>query len=149
MRKASKFGMSALVLVSLVSTSFGQQKNSTPLGSGIGPVIPKEARLSNLFKLSMAMFEDSLRTTFKFQTPAFGQVEMQLVEVSDERPAFARKAETTDRECFSLLFQGPEDKPLTQDTYTIEHEKLGKFQLFVVPTRKQGNYRATINRLMP
>jgi hypothetical protein len=148
LRFGARFGLAALVL-SVAAIVFGQQKNSTPLGSGIGPSIPKEARLNNLFKLSMAKFQESLRTTFTFQTPAFGPLELELIDVSDQRPAFARRAETSDRECFSLLFQGPPDKPLTQDTYAIEHKELGKFQLFIVPTRKQGNYIAIINRLLP
>lgn len=48
---------------------------------------------------------------------------------------------------FAVRFYGG-SKPLPQGTYTFEHEKLGTFSLFIVPT---GNsdlfYTATFNRI--
>jgi hypothetical protein len=49
-----------------------------------------------------------------------------------------------------LVFRGGSVK-LPQDTYTLEHPALGKFQLFLVPGETAENgakgYVATINRL--
>ena len=51
---------------------------------------------------------------------------------------------------FSLLFSGPPDLPLTQDTYTFEHAGLGRLTLFIVPVlpREESRqyYEAIFNR---
>jgi hypothetical protein len=37
------------------------------------------------------------------------------------------------RSPFSIVFQSPSGRSLTQDTYRVEHKRLGKFALFLVP----------------
>lgn len=51
---------------------------------------------------------------------------------------------------FSLLFRGPLGQLLQQDSYTINHHRIGTFSLFVVPSAadEQGQYyEAVFNRL--
>jgi Domain of unknown function (DUF6916) len=42
-------------------------------------------------------------------------------------------SEVSVNESFSLLFQGPAQPPLKQETYLIEHPRLGCFPMFIVP----------------
>ncbi len=53
-------------------------------------------------------------------------------------------------EHFTLIFQGPKDKPLAQDTYRFQHGSLGAFELFIVPGQAGENahrYAAIVSRL--
>lgn len=50
---------------------------------------------------------------------------------------------------FSLLFNGPANPPLAQRTYRFAHERLGLFDLFIVPisaNRSSQQYEAVFNR---
>lgn len=52
-------------------------------------------------------------------------------------------------ERFSLLFNGPIEQPLEQRTYRFEHERLGSFDLFIVPVGAENGarqYEAVFNR---
>jgi hypothetical protein len=41
---------------------------------------------------------------------------------------------TDDRRApFSLVFRGPQEPTLSQQTYKVEHGELGEFELFLVP----------------
>jgi len=37
------------------------------------------------------------------------------------------------RQAFSLIFRGPKNRPLDQRIHNLEHERLGRFDLFLVP----------------
>lgn len=53
-------------------------------------------------------------------------------------------------EAFSLEFSAPPSTALTQGTYTVSHDKLGQFSLFVVPVDRPASgqtYEAAFNRL--
>lgn len=55
-------------------------------------------------------------------------------------------------ESFALLFAGPTDPPLGQGTYRFSHERLGWFDLFIVPisaNRDGRQYEAIFNRRLP
>ncbi|HEX3249729.1 MAG TPA: hypothetical protein VHS05_09900 [Pyrinomonadaceae bacterium] len=97
--------------------------------------------------LSMSAFKSQLGTNFLLNHQA-SKVKMTLVDVTD----FAsRKQSAAGKEGFSLLFRGPQDNTLKQDTYLIEHEELGMFSFLVVPIgtkdTRASHYEAVINRL--
>jgi uncharacterized protein DUF6916 len=97
--------------------------------------------------LNMASFKSQLGTTFLINHQA-SKVKITLVDVSD----FAsRKQSAAGKEGFSLLFRGPKEATLAQDTYLIEHELLGMFSFLVVPVgiknTRAPHYEAVINRL--
>ena len=96
--------------------------------------------------LSMASFRSQLGTSFQINHQA-AKVKFTLVDVAN----FASRKETAaGKEGFSLLFRGPQETALKQDTYVIEHEQLGMFSFLVVPvgTKKRApHYEAVINRL--
>lgn len=97
--------------------------------------------------LNMASFKSQLGSTFLFNSET-SKVMFKLVDVT----SFASRQETAaGKEGFSLLFRGPEDNPLKQDTYLIEHPELGTFSFLVVPVgtknKRAPHYEAVINRL--
>jgi len=97
--------------------------------------------------LNLAAFKSQLGTSFLINHEA-SKVKIQLVDVT----SFAsRKQTAAGKEGFSLLFRGPQEATLKQDTYLIEHEQLGMFSFLVVPVRTKDmrapHYEAVINRL--
>ena len=57
------------------------------------------------------------------------------------------------KEGFSLLFRGEQTSPLQQNTYLIEHSRLGTFSFLLVPVmtkdKSAPHYEAIINHLRP
>ena len=97
--------------------------------------------------LNMTAFKSQLGTNFFINHEAL-KVKMTLVDVTN----FAsRKQTAAGKEGFSLLFRGPKETALKQDTYLIEHEQLGMFSFLVVPVgtkdTRAPRYEAVINRL--
>ena len=97
--------------------------------------------------LNLASFKSQLGTNFLINHQA-SKVKITLVDIKD----FAsRKQSQAGKEGFSLLFRGPKESTLKQDTYLIEHEQLGMFSFLVVPVgtkdTRAPHYEAVINRL--
>jgi hypothetical protein len=69
---------------------------------------------------------------------------LELVEV-EAQGEVAGQAER-----FSAFFRGSLDQFLPQNTYRMEHERLGSVEIFIVPVRKDSDgfyYEAVFNRL--
>lgn len=95
--------------------------------------------------LDMNAFSRCLRTDFSLSHANATSTKVKLIEVHDWRPSSATK---TGRECFSLIFRGSGFSQLKQNTYTVEHGSLGKFEMLLVPIGKnRGYYEAVFNRL--
>ena len=97
--------------------------------------------------LNMASFKSQLGSSFQIYYQA-SKVKITLVDVAN----FAsRKQNEAGKEGFSLLFRGPKETALKQDTYLIEHEQLGMFSFLIVPVGTRDtrgpHYEAVINRL--
>ena len=105
----------------------------------------------NLDQIPFARFADLMNTKFWIrQEPG---IEVSLELVSATRPPTTVPEDTPGAgpryESFSLVFNGPLDRPLRQQTYPFEHERIGRFDLFIVPiSRERGalQYQAVINR---
>lgn len=99
--------------------------------------------------LSKAAFESQLNTKFLINQDA-AKVAVTLVNVTN---LASRKETRTGKEGFSLVFRGPKETALQQNTYVIEHETLGMFSFLIVPIRarddRAAHYEAVINRLHP
>jgi len=95
--------------------------------------------------LNKAAFENALNTKFLINVNR-SKVSVKLVEVQD-----LGSERTGRREAFSLTFRGEDLKSLNQNTYVIEHERLGTFSFLLVPMgrddRDRPRYEAVINRL--
>ena len=99
--------------------------------------------------LSKAAFIAELNTDFFVNDPS-GICKVKLVAVEDLR----RTGEFGNgKEGFSLLFKGGRTPFMKQDTYLIEHARLGAFSFLLVPMRTTDKnaflYEAIINHLHP
>lgn len=55
------------------------------------------------------------------------------------------------QECYSLLFHAPQDAPVYQSMFRLEHETLGAMDIFLVPVKKDEGgikYEAVFNNLL-
>jgi Domain of unknown function (DUF6916) len=96
-----------------------------------------------LENLKLNSFSDYLGTKFLAYRGDDKGVELELIQAEDKR-SNARQ------ERFALLFRGPLDMVIEQGTYSMEHDKLGSFDLFIVPigVNESGReYEAVFNRL--
>lgn len=95
--------------------------------------------------LTKAAFESALNSRFVINANRT-KVYVKLVQVED-----LGSEKVGGKEAFSLMFRGATSKSLTQDTYVIEHERLGTFSFLLVPMRRDDKdrprYEAIVNRL--
>jgi hypothetical protein len=96
--------------------------------------------------LTKAAFEAQLNTKFLINLES-SKLAVTLVEVAN------LGTKKSGKEGFSLLFRGPKETTLQQNTYLIEHENLGMFSFLIVPMKtkdkRAADYEAVINRLHP
>lgn len=88
----------------------------------------------SLETLTAEDFRNNLGTSFLLaagspESAPSAAVEVELVEVSEP----AASGPGTFRAPFSLLFHGPIKPVMPQAIYRLEHERLGTFELFIVP----------------
>lgn len=96
-----------------------------------------------LENFTIQTFSEQLNTNFRFRLSESDVMEAQLIEVKDI-------GTTPIQEQFSLFFRAPRDRPPLQSLYRVEHEKLGEFDLLLVPIRADAEsmyYEAVFNRL--
>src|SRR5436190_24166521 len=87
-------------------------------------------------------FSENLNTKFLLRTSDSSCVEVDLVKVSE-------LLRSRGQERFSILFRGPEETPLPQAMYECQHERVGEFDLFIVPINRDEDgtyYDAVVNR---
>jgi hypothetical protein len=102
--------------------------------------------------MNMSTFSAFLNTIFRVQVGLeLGGVRIRLIEVSNLVPEADReRAAAEGREAFSLSFRGSLSDEFRQGTYTIEHDALGRFDMFLVKRgvdKKFRYYEAVFNRL--
>ena len=103
----------------------------------------------SLEELSADRLAELVGTAFSVTVPGAAPVGLELTTVTPPRVLEVRGPGSR-HESFSLLFDGPPDRPLAQRTYPFEHERLGRFDLFIVPVgneRGRMQYQAVFNRL--
>ena len=87
--------------------------------------------------LTEAEFSKHVNT--KFRVAVEPPVELELTEV---KGYLSKENEQTGMERFSAFFSGPADRYLQQKTYSVEHEQMGAFEMFLVPvSQDQNHYR--------
>ena len=94
-------------------------------------------------QLTEAEFSKHVNT--KFRVEVGPPVELELTEV---KGYLSKEHEETGMERFSAFFRGPGDRYLAQKIYTLEHEQMGTFELFLVPVSQDQNglrYEAVFN----
>jgi DNA-directed RNA polymerase subunit L len=152
LRQGTLLGLSTIATLSVANFTFGQSSNyRRPNGPGIFPV-PEEVQYTTLDKLTRVMFANVLNSSFVIVHPVHGKVETYLKTVEDLSPPIFKMGAKHGIECFNLVFACQSDIEIHQGTYTLEHEKFGSFELFIVPGTRQRygrDYNAIINRLFP
>lgn len=92
-----------------------------------------------------AEFAENLNTKFAVRVSAPRPIELELVEV---RGWALQPKEAQGMERFSVFFYGPGDIFMPQSTYTLEHERMGVFDIFLVPIGQDDRgyrYEAVFN----
>jgi Domain of unknown function (DUF6916) len=98
------------------------------------------------FNFTKATFAPYVETVFRIFYPNSSKaLTTTLVSIADIGPV--PDTNEVAAECFVLQFRGTE--ALRQNTYRIDHQSLGSFELFLVPAgknKKNFYYQAVINR---
>ena len=99
-------------------------------GSGSGVVSSGPAQA-----MTREWFLPHLRSKFQMHAEVLSSTEVELVEVS---PAMSIKDTDhhIDYTSFSLVFKGPLGMPKESQIYSLDHEKLGKMEVFLSPIGK-------------
>ena len=92
-----------------------------------------------LDKVDVAEFSPYVGARFHLYLESGRRIEVELIEAKGYGKDPCRPAELSQRESFSLLFRAPEGCALSQRRYTLAHEKLGSFELFLVPVGPSEN----------
>lgn len=104
-----------------------------------------------LEQLSFDSFQPLLQTRFRVWVDEQDAVELELVQATPPRLLAATGPHLPACESFALVFRGPAQRVLPQRIYRFESERLGRFELFIVPIgrdREGTSYEATFNRLL-
>lgn len=92
--------------------------------------------------LTHETFVQNINTKFHVSADDTSRVELELAEVSELKQLKAHDQ-------FAVVFRGPLDLFLGQGMRSFDHDKLGRFELFIVPIRQDGDgyyYEAVFNR---
>ncbi len=99
-------------------------------------------------KLTSQDFSAYLNHSFRIQNGPAQPLDLELIQVTD-LGSESNSAQAAARQPFSLVFRGPtSDSYLPQRIYTLEHERMGRLDIFLVPIGpdKQGmRYEAIFN----
>jgi hypothetical protein len=98
-----------------------------------------------LESLTRESFAENLNTKFRVHVESSEPLEIELIEVSERK-------RVRDVEQFSIIFRGALGFMLPQRIYRLEHERLGAFDLFLVPIARETDgfrYEAVFNRFVP
>jgi len=90
-------------------------------------------------------FSKHVNTTFRARLNAEAEVDLELYEV---KGYLGRPGDQQGMERFSIFFKGPAKPFLAQSTYSLSHDVMGTFDLFIVPIKLEGDsshYEAVFN----
>src|SRR5664279_3085380 len=96
----------------------------------------KTAQLEQLGFESLARL---VKTRFRVWVGSDEALELELYEAPPPRLTPAGGGAVAVYESFSLLFLGPADRVLPQQSYPFECESVGRFDLFIVPIGRDQN----------
>jgi len=78
--------------------------------------------------MNLDLFSQYLGEVFLLELADATSTRLELIEVKD-----LSRTQSAKNQSFSLVFQGAGDVFLSQKTYALNHEKIGTFDLFLVP----------------
>jgi hypothetical protein len=101
---------------------------------------PAQTVVSPAEILGFDQFSRQLNTSFTVNH-AGEPLALTLAEAT-QSPAHPATSEVCANENFSLMFRGPSNRPLLQNTYEFVHPKLGPLTIFITPVgQPQDTYR--------
>ena len=147
LRASATIALSAALPLGLSTLAAGQKRRPAP-PKAERPSIPAEAQRNPLYNYTRETFSPYVNSVFIVNSIPLAEIV--LIEVKETPLVVDKRASRTPTgECFTLTFRGPNRTRFEQNTYTVEHAALGKFDLFITPTDKPGReqlYTAVINR---
>lgn len=147
LRAGTMLTLTAALPLSLTTFAIAQKRKAAPPNPD-RPNVPLAAQQNPLYNYTRETFTPYVNSIFTVN--AVPWAEIVLIEVKETPLVVDKKATRTPTgECFTLTFRGPNRTRFRQDTYTVEHAALGKFDLFITPTDRPGKYQlytAVINR---
>lgn len=96
-------------------------------------------------ELNEAEFSKHVHTPFRLDLGDNAQIDLELIEVK----SYANNPGDEDgMERFSLIFKGPANSILEQRLYSLNHDRMGAVDIFLVPIQPQpdgSRYEAVFN----
>jgi pimeloyl-ACP methyl ester carboxylesterase len=92
---------------------------------------PRESR-AKLETLTVETFSGHLGSTFRIHLDDLPQMDVELISATKLGRSTGEEPPDL-RQPFSLVFRGPGDALLPQRIYAMEHDRIGSFDLFLVP----------------
>jgi len=103
-----------------------------------------------LQKLNFQTFASQLNSTFQVKLADGSIVPLKLVEATRGTLQKSAGPKGITYEQFSLVFTGPLDSALDQCIHAFEHERIGQFDIFIVPVVSRDtsvmHYECIFNR---
>ena len=154
-RKFVKAGALVFLAAGIPTVAPGATNSkSSAAGTSPAPTMPTPpphgAAAGSLRSFSLATFTPHLNSSFRIHAEQ-GATDIKLVKALDLKANNSEAHRMAAGECFSLMFLGFGRESLEQETYTVEHGSLGKFEMFLVPilekNRGTQHYQAIFTRL--
>ena len=112
----SMLGLATVMTGGLNAIAFGRSSKN----AGNGFSIPMQILADPLMGITLEMWSQSINSKFTVGLRGVQLTSMTLIAVQDLNPPSAKG---TGKECFSLVFSGPSDLALRQDTYTLQNSR--------------------------
>jgi hypothetical protein len=150
MKSATLTAVSAGLALTMGRVALGQKQK--PLDSVIGFQVPIKAQQDPLFYFTEATFRPYLNGFFQAPNSRGKLVTLKLVSVTGYKVNAATRLSTAkarETRSFSLMFQSSQRLPPLTSIHQVSHPALGKFDLFLSPREKDGEfyYEAVFNHL--
>lgn len=140
---ARSYDACLLGLMGMVATRW-----SALAAQGAGATARRKGRRIMLDEVTADVFAEHLGSTFHIHHESGLPLVVSLIEATPLALLAGTESTPTKREPCSIIFRGPLDPVLPQQIYRIEHESLGRMDLFLVPLGpdKEGmRYEAVFN----
>jgi len=130
--------------------ALGQKRK--PLETRLGFPIPIRAQQDALYYFTEATFRPYVNGYFEAPNARGQMVSLKLVSVTGYKPkagSMVAPSRARETDSFSLMFKSTERLPPFTSIHKITHPSLGKFDLFMTPREKEGEfyYEAVFNHI--
>jgi hypothetical protein len=100
--------------------------------------------------LTVSDFVAHVNTAFRIALASGDVIDLDLIEATTIGERRQTDSPGIRQQAFSLIFQGPRDRLLSQRIYPVEHPVLGSLDIFLVPLGPGGDlkglrYQAVFN----